>query len=137
MGPETLFPPCPRKAEVLPARPWVVAPVNPQGLCHLHSTEPPSSPSFLGCRSPETPVRAPGTALKVPLQPGRLHAVGCSRHPSANSDVSPSDCVASPDFFKKRLSQVEMALSPRTSNQDKEIPLLLQTCVTRHCATAN
>lgn len=80
VGPETLLPPCPRKAEVPPARPRVVAPVNPQGLCHLHSTEPTLSPGFLGCRSPEIRIRAPGTALKVPL-----HLRACSRTSSTLS----------------------------------------------------
>lgn len=65
VGPEILLPPCPRKAEVLPARPWVAAPVNPRGLCHLHSAELTLSLGFLGCGYPETPIRAPGTALKV------------------------------------------------------------------------
>jgi len=143
VGPGTLLPPHPGKAEVLLARSQVTALVNPQGLCHLHSAEPTSSPGFLGCRSPETPVGVLGTTLKVPLhrrlQPDGLCAVGFGRghRPPADSDVSPSGCVASPGFCQRGHSQLEMGLLPRTSNQDKEIPLLPQTCVSRHWVMVN
>lgn len=51
------------------AHPWVVALVNTQGLCHIHSTEPTLSLGFLGCRSPKTPIRVLGAALKDLVHP--------------------------------------------------------------------